>query len=164
MGKQLFLIRHAEAEEPGGQKDFDRELTHLGLIKASRGGQLLADLGTKPGAFYASSAKRAAYTAELIHERLGQDLAPIQFVDNLYNASPRILLELIGKLNNNLASVVLVGHNPSITYVAEYLTGESLANGMAPGGIALLVSELAEWSLLSQRTCQLAWYREPEAH
>jgi phosphohistidine phosphatase len=164
MGKQLYLVRHADAEEQGaGQKDFDRELTHQGLLKASRVGQLLADLGAKPQALFASTAKRAAYTAELIHERAGQT-ATLLLEDSLYNASPRTLLDFIAKLDDSLGVVLLVGHNPGISYVAEYLTGEASVSGMSPGGIAHLVLDLDHWQQVGQRTAQLGFYRVPETH
>jgi phosphohistidine phosphatase len=164
MGKQLYLVRHADAEEQGaGQKDFDRELTHQGLLKASRAGQLLADLGASPGALFASTAKRAAYTAELIHERTGQ-AAALLLEDNLYNASPRTLLDFIAKLDDKIEVVLLVGHNPGISYVAEYLTGEAVVSDMSPGGIAHLVLDLDHWQQVGQRTARLSFYRVPETH
>jgi phosphohistidine phosphatase len=164
MGKQLYLVRHADAEEQGaGQKDFDRELTHLGLLKASRAGQWLADQGASPQALFASPAKRAAYTAELIHERTGQ-LANLGIEENLYNASPRTLLDFIAKLDDEFDVVLLVGHNPGISYVAEYLTGQAAVSAMSPGGIAHLQLDLDHWQQVGQHTAKLAFYHVPETH
>ncbi|MCU0450343.1 MAG: histidine phosphatase family protein [Bernardetiaceae bacterium] len=160
MPKTLLLIRHAEAEEPSlAQKDFDRELTSSGTMRASRIGRELAAKGEKPDAFFSSSAKRAVGTAELVGEQLGLVGQHIQYVDELYNASPRTLLDFFTHLADRFEYAVVVSHNPGITYLTEYLTGAEIGT-MSMGSAAKIVFPFAQWALISQRSGELAWYSD----
>jgi phosphohistidine phosphatase len=160
MPKTLLLIRHAEAEEPSpALKDYDRELTSSGTMRASRIGRELAAQGEKPSALFASSARRAVTTAELVGEQLGFVGQHIQYVDELYNASPRTLLDFFTHLADQHPYVAIVGHNPGITYLAEYLTGAEIGT-MSMGSVAKVVFPFDGWELISQRSGELAWYSD----
>lgn len=161
MAKQLLLIRHAEAETPYlGQRDFDRELTSHGIITTSVTGKKLKELGFKPDYILSSGANRAKNTSILLAEQLGYEVDSVAFADEIYNCNLSILLEYVNKINSQFQHVIMVNHNPNITYLAEYLTGADLSMGMNPIGIANITFEVEDWKMVKQHTGKLLWYKE----
>jgi phosphohistidine phosphatase len=161
MAKQLLLIRHAEAETPYiGQRDFDRELTSHGIITASGTGKKLKEIGFKPDFMLGSGANRARNTTMLLAEQLDYNIDDILSVDELYNCNLSILLEYVNKINNQFQHVIIVNHNPNITYLVEYLTGADLSMGMNPIGIANITFDLEDWKMVKQHSGKLLWYKE----
>jgi phosphohistidine phosphatase len=162
MPKELLLIRHAKSDwSISGQKDIDRQLNSRGLFTAPKVGRWLAEKGVRPDAIYSSTASRAHRTAELVAEQLGIDIASIQLEESIYEASPRNLLEFINKLNNNDNYVVVFGHNPGFTYIAEYLTGAVVEN-IPTCGCVLIRFDLSNWAEVSKDSGSLVWEYFPE--
>ena len=56
--RTLVLVRHAKAETPGEQPDFDRALTATGRADADAAGAWLADHGLRPQLVLCSAARR----------------------------------------------------------------------------------------------------------
>jgi len=161
MTKQLLLIRHAEAETPyWGQKDFDRELTSHGVISASVTGKKLKEQEFVPDLILTSAANRAKTTAILLAEQLGYEAHNIQSAVEIYNCSLNTLMDYIHKIDSRCEKVILVNHNPSISYLVEYLTNENLYGGMNPIAVANIAFDVAKWSEVGQRTGKLLWHKE----
>ncbi len=161
MVKQLLLIRHAEAETPYlGQKDYDRELTSHGIITASVTGKKLKEMGFSPDFVLTSAAKRANTTAILLAEQLGYPVDGVQAREEIYACNLSILLEHLNRIDDKYSHVILVNHNPNISYLAEYLTNENLHGGLNPIGIACITFELENWRKVGQHTGKLLWNKE----
>jgi len=157
----LYLVRHAEAEKPsGGPHDFRRSLTPSGMIDAARMGKLMARKGTHADAFISSPSERTRITAEVFAEQMGFDESRIQYVETLYEGSPRNYLAALGALPESVRSVVLVGHNPSVSYFAEYLTHEELGN--MPTSAVAAIEFNCPWAEISGRSGKLLFYDSPE--
>ncbi len=155
MVKNLFLVRHAEsAEAVAGIKDIERELTAKGYRDAPRLGRYLFDQSIHPDAILSSTAQRARATAELMAEQLKFETYKIEFSDELYNASVRTLLRMINEANNDWKSIILVAHNPAISYLAEYLTSSDIGN-ISPAGLVSLSFEVDDWNEVSEGTGKL---------
>ncbi len=160
MKKILILVRHAYARENDkGQKDFDRSLTEQGFGDASVVGRFLYNKNVSADRIISSPAIRAMETAELIAEQMKYDTNRIQFEPEIYNGSVRSLLSLINSLNNTWKKVVIVGHNPAVTYLAEYLTKFNIGN-MEPCGYASIIVP-GDWESVSEGTCSLDYYQYP---
>lgn len=159
MPKKLILIRHAQAEA-GGASDFDRHLTQEGQRDARYVGQWILDKDLKPEMFYTSTAIRASETTAAITEVLGLSNRA-QEISNLYEASVRTFLREIKKVNEDFQNVVFVGHNPTITYLAEYVSGYSV-NNMTPGGLVLLQLEVETWKEVGEKSTAFIQYFSPE--
>lgn len=142
----LFLIRHAEAEEKElDQKDYDRGLTPDGIQDATRIGYFLQKEAINPDIIFSSSARRARATAILIAEQIKYITDQIHENSNLYQASIRILLETVCNLKDEWNTVFLVAHNPEISYLAEYLTSEEI--GTLPSGSFVQIGfKLKSWA------------------
>lgn len=148
--KKLFLIRHAHAEKYSESNlDIDRKLTSEGMKVASLVGKYLMDEGMKPEAVISSSAHRALLTAELVATQLDFDIEKIQGVELLYKASVREFVDFIGHINDDLQSVLIVGHNPTITYVSDYLCSAEISS-MSPGALVQINFSIDSWSVISK--------------
>lgn len=152
--KHLILIRHAEtAEKVTGRTDKDRELTTSGMRQAASVGHFLKNHSTAIDIILSSEALRAITTAQLIAEQLttGDDLVEID--DELYQASVGTLFEKLrsGDEHHNIA---IVGHNPTISYFAEFLTGSSV-DDMKPCTVLILNLSIGSWKELAKGSATL---------
>ena len=128
MAKTLYLMRHAKAESPGMQQgDFERPLNKHGLHDAQEMGQRLKERGASPDIILCSPAKRARQTAERLIGELGGAMETVQFDDRIYENTIDILLNLIRGLPEGCASAMVIGHNPSIGWLANQLSGYQVA-------------------------------------
>jgi len=155
------LIRHAEAEErEKGEKDIDRGLTSEGIQNATRTGYFFQQNGIQPDILISSPARRTRATAILIAEQMKYETNQIHFNDDLYEASVRNLMQAINNLKSSWSNVFIVGHNPSITYIAEYLTN-SESGSVAPGGFVKIQFSFDDWAKVSEATGDLIEVKDP---
>ncbi len=162
MGKTLYIVRHAKAKatESGG-KDIDRMLASEGLQQSSRLGAYLYKKNTEITAILCSSAMRAVQTAEQIADQINFDISKISIDEDLYEASVRIVGNKMAELNNDWNEVLLVGHNPVLSYFVEYLT-EHHFDGMRTGSLVKISSTVDDWSEVSKENSSFEYYIAPE--
>ncbi|WPP50252.1 SixA phosphatase family protein [Catalinimonas niigatensis] len=162
MVKNLFLVRHAESSEAvAGIKDIERELTAKGYRDAPRLGRYLFELNIHPDAMFSSNAQRARATAELMAEQLKYEIHKIEFSEDLYNASVRTLLRIINEAKDDWHTLIIIAHNPAVSYLAEYLSREAIGN-IVPGGVVNLTFEIEGWKEVSEGTGKLLSTIDPE--
>jgi phosphohistidine phosphatase len=162
MPRYLYLLRHAQsAEKQHGQTDRDRNLTHLGMKQALLVAQFLKEQKTLPEMIMTSVAERAKETTSLIADALNFDPDRVLHQDELYEASTRTFLDFIRLLDHNLYHVMCVGHNPTISYLGEYLTKSEIGE-MVPGGLSILKFNVRTWAEVTEGGAELVLYRTPE--
>lgn len=144
--KRLWIARHAEAIDD--YDDFNRILTTKGYRQAVSTGKEIANYKISMNEIWTSSAVRTFLTAHFFAEQLGFDKQNIQSHKELYNASVRVWLQTINQqFNENSTDILVVGHNPHISYLVELLTGQSF-EGLQPSQVALVEShkDWSEWT------------------
>jgi phosphohistidine phosphatase len=161
MLKQLFLFRHAEAVDKSHHPDRDRELTSNGIQQSIRMGAYLSRHHIVPDVIFSSSAERTRQTAVIAADQLKLDKAKIVCVDELYEASTRTFLEFITTLDNGYHQVMCVGHNPTISYLAEYLTRAEIGE-MATAGIVIIRYNMLSWNEVRQGNGEFVNYLYPD--
>jgi phosphohistidine phosphatase len=143
--KTLFLVRHAKSSWARPDlADFDRPLNARGERDAPEMGRRLARAGVRPARMITSPAVRARMTAEAIAKALGYPVGRIVAEERLYGADVPTWLEVIGSLPGTEAAVMLVGHNPGITELANRLGTETVDN-VPTCGIVTLDYDTASW-------------------
>jgi phosphohistidine phosphatase len=162
MTKNLYLVRHAKAEpQSAGLSDFDRQLNNTGIQEATKMGKLLSDLQIKPDLIVSSPASRTTTTAEILCDWLGYDASTIHFERLIFDAaSIEKLLGIINGFSEEKQNIILVGHNPIISYLAEYLTGENVGD-LPTGGTACIGWEIITWKEVLSRNGKLNWLKYP---
>ena len=162
MTKSLLLVRHAQAntKEPGEQ-DLDRSLNEAGVMDALRIGRYLLMEEINIGRIMTSHAKRAIETATLICESLKLDLNMIIELEDLYEASARTLLDNINQFDETICCVVLIGHNPALAFLGEYLSNQPVGF-LPPGGLIWLEFKDMKWKEVGKETAFLKETIYPE--
>ena len=160
MNRSLIIMRHAQAVNPGLQSDFDRELTPTGERDARHIGKLIAENHDSIDRIISSTAVRALSTAQIIREQLGME-NKIEEDEELYEASVRTALDVINNIESGYKKVILIGHNPTVSYLSDYLTSAPL-EGMAPGSFIEIEFEGQAWKEIAQNTGTFLTYQSPE--
>lgn len=162
MAKHLYLFRHAEAVgKESRQEDITRELSQAGVKNSLHMGAWFKEHTITFDMMVSSSAMRAEQTAMLIADAMKVDKSKIILTDVLYEASLRVVLDYINNIEDAYESVLCVGHNPAISYLAEYIT-KAETGEMVPGSVAIIKFELPSWKLVSSNTGELVNYVTPE--
>ena len=141
--RRLILMRHGHAEE--NRDDYPRVLSERGRAAARRSGEELAQAGLVPGHILTSSAPRALETAEIVAQSSGYQGA-IQQDRALYLAAASRYRSALQELPAQLSSVLLVGHNPSLSELAQELGRRR--GDLAPAEYESLALDLLDWSEL----------------
>jgi len=128
MARQLWLLRHGEAEPHGSANDDDRRLTERGEGQSRAAGRALAALEVTFQAVYTSPKVRARDTARLACEALGCE--PLEHQPLRMGFSADDALELLHADER----ILVVGHEPDISQVVHDLTGGQI--DMKKGGVA----------------------------
>ena len=147
MQKRITLLRHAKSSwKDASLADRDRPLNRRGNKSAPDMGKRLAELGVRPSLLLTSPAKRARETARLIARELNYPLEFIQSESDLYLATPETILQVVARQDNGFNDVMLFGHNPGITELANRLGHRNIDNVPTCGmvGIELDVKEWTE--------------------
>lgn len=116
-----MLLRHAKSAYPDGVADHDRPLAPRGIREAGLAGDWLR--AHLPGfdAVLCSTATRARQT--LWRTGIG---ASVRYVERLYEAGPGAVMDEIASVDDDIATLLVVGHEPTMSAVAVGLAG---ANG-----------------------------------
>ncbi|RRQ19970.1 SixA phosphatase family protein [Thiohalobacter thiocyanaticus] len=122
MSKTLALLRHAKSDWDAGTTDIDRPLNKRGKKDAPSLGRWLQRQAWRPQLILSSPAVRARQTIEAVIEQAGMQDVELRWEEELYLASRKSLLQRIRGLSQETKSVLLVGHNPGLEEVLEYLS------------------------------------------
>ena len=140
--KTLYLIRHAKSSwTDAGLSDFDRPLNKRGKKAAPEMARRLALKEIVPDLIIASPARRAKDTAVCMAEGVGFSSAEILYDDGLYLGTLMYHLDVLTRLFAAVDTVFLVGHNETITELAEFLSGSYLGNVPTAGIVAVAFGE-----------------------
>lgn len=155
-------MRHAKSDQSiVGLKDFDRPLNNRGLGDAPRMGRRLLEMGVKPDLVISSPAERAKTTAEYVSEQLNYDIDTIVYDPEVYEASVRSLLVVVNNIEDKYNTVIIFGHNPTHTYLAEYLTKEAIGNIPTSGAVCINF-EFDSWKMVSEGAGKMKWFEYPK--
>lgn len=162
MAITLYIVRHAKAEDRATfMADYDRKLTSDGVMAAARMGRYLTEKKILPGTFISSTAPRASETAKVIAEQIGYDVTQIDFDEKLFEGGPKAYLAALNALPETTASAMIVGHNPDVSYLAEFLTHESIGS-MSKGAVVAVTFADLTWAEVSGRTGSVAFTVSPK--
>lgn len=120
--RRLFLLRHAKAESKSiGNGDRDRPLAPRGHRQATAMGAFFKKHGFDPVSILCSSALRTRETLASMKAGLPR-FSDASYLDQLYSASPDILVRTLEQEVVEEGDVLLVGHNPEIGMLVQLLS------------------------------------------
>ena len=111
---RLFLMRHANTENPAGKNDFERLLTEQGKEEASQAATFLHE--HQIDKFIVSYAKRTMQTAKIIEEQV--EVAESEIVTELYENDQDAAINMLAGQEDRNKHILVIGHNPMIYNLA----------------------------------------------
>jgi phosphohistidine phosphatase len=127
--RQLVLLRHAKAEPAGSLEDRLRPLALAGRRQASEVGTSLRAAGVQPDLVLVSSAVRTRQTWDLVRAGLGLGPEVARIEDEVYTAGVRTLLGLLHAVDASVRTLLVVGHEPTVSQAAAALAGPGSDEG-----------------------------------
>ncbi|MCU7932954.1 MAG: histidine phosphatase family protein [Candidatus Thiodiazotropha sp. (ex Codakia rugifera)] len=126
MARELMLLRHGKSDWNEQVEDFQRPLKDRGKRGAQRMGVWLLQQQLQPDTVISSPAERAIVTAEKALKAMGGDAHAIKEDRRIYAARVEDLLQVLAEAPADSARVLLVGHNPGLEALTEFLEGERI--------------------------------------
>ena len=118
----LIVLRHGKSDWSGGEPDHLRPLAPRGRRQVPEAGRWLADHAGDIDLAVVSPAERARETWQLASAELPVP-PPIRVDDRVYGGAAGSLLGVLQALPDEVATVVLVGHNPGVEDLVASLIG-----------------------------------------
>lgn len=151
--RRLMLARHAKSSWGNVTlSDHDRPLSARGRKAAPRVAKALRQAGFVPDLAYSSTSVRTRETWALMESAFPGPPA-VEFLRELYGASPRGVLDVIAAAPSNVTTLLVLGHNPSTHALAAYLseTGQTeridrIRYKFPTGAVAVIELAGASWA------------------
>jgi phosphohistidine phosphatase len=124
MNRNLFLVRHAQPHHSQSyNSDKERELKPEGILQANQLGKYLNESNYNINLIMTSDAVRAKTTATLIANTINYPTHQIKWAEKIYSGGLNELLAILKETPDDTQHLLLVGHNPTISELAIYLSG-----------------------------------------
>ena len=161
--RQLVVMRHAKAEH-SGPTDFERALADRGRRDAAEAGSWLAGQGLTPDHALVSASRRTQETWAALADGAGWSLEP-ELDRGLYAADPESVFDLVRLTSEDVSSLVVLGHNPTMAVLAQLLddgTGDAAAvaemAGDFPTSAVAVFDYDGSWADLGEGRARLTAY------
>lgn len=162
----LLLLRHAKSDYPDGVADHDRPLAPRGIREAALAGDWIRANVGGVDAVLCSTATRTRQTLA----RTGIE-ANVQYDDDLYDSTPGTVLGLINGVDDDVTTLLVVGHEPTTSMLA---LGLAAANGSAaavaeristkfPTSAIAVLRSATPWRRLELRSATLVDFHVPRS-
>lgn len=156
--RELLVYRHGHARAEA-ETDYARELRDKGKRNAQRIGIWLHQQQLLPDRVITSGAVRARRTAGKTCKTAGLPAQLVRIDERLYLAGRKTLLECLREVPEDTRRVLLVGHNPGLESLLQYLSYDPVprnAKGriLSPAALAWLQLDVA-WQELEKSTAGL---------
>lgn len=159
MKRELLLLRHGKSDRDADVEDFHRPLTDQGKRGAQRHGARLARLGLQPDHVVASPAERALVSAQKAVKAMGSAADGLHQDNRIYAAGLAELLAVVRDCPVRARRVLLVGHNPGLERLLEYLAGDALPvpddGELMPTATLARLDMPEDWSSLKSGSAEL---------
>ncbi|MFT3885859.1 MAG: histidine phosphatase family protein [Flavobacteriales bacterium] len=158
--RTLYLVRHAKSSwAEAGLADRDRPLNERGLHDAPEMAARFKARNEPVDLLVSSPAKRAIRTARFFAQALG--IPDITEVERIYEAHHRSIQHLIEELPDTAQRVMLFGHNPGFSSLAEHLAQGGLGE-LPTCAIVRIDFTTNTWKEISGGTGTLVWWDQPK--
>lgn len=165
MRRKLLVLRHGKSDWSTGKQDFDRPLVERGRLGAQRMAAWMQAQHLVPVHIVSSSAARAAETAEAVCATIGLKLKDVRFDGRAYAAGVGELLAVLADSPKEAEAVMLVGHNPGLEELVQFLSEEPVAipadGKLLPTAALALLETDSEWAALGARCARLISVTRP---
>ena len=146
--KRIIVMRHAKSSwKDATLDDHDRPLNKRGRKDSPKMGRALKKLGWVPEQVLSSTSQRTRETWQGMADQFGETNIEVRWLDTFYHGGPRDVLQQLSQLDDEVSSVLLLGHNPGWESVVETLCDEPVR--MTTANAVLLESSSSDWKTAS---------------
>ncbi|HRW63075.1 MAG TPA: histidine phosphatase family protein [Bacteroidales bacterium] len=151
--KNLYIVRHGKASwDYGNISDIDRPLKERGINDSYTMAIRLRARNQIPDLLLSSPAIRALHTATIFAREFDLDERKLEIRNDLYMSGKTNIIDIIRKTNDNVSSLMIFGHNPGFTDLANYFLINKIDN-LPTTGIVTLKFELNSWEEIHPKKC-----------
>ncbi len=167
--KTIALLRHAKSDwDVDAPSDFDRPLNERGRLAAGAMGRFIKRECGEFAQALVSPARRCRETFDQVCAELG-DAPATRFDERIYLASVGNLLELVHEQDDDFDRLLMIGHNPGLTYLVlelirqdeAVLERERIAEKFPTAAFVQLQCDVERWADLGKSACRLNKRRYP---
>jgi phosphohistidine phosphatase len=126
MTRELLILRHGKSDWDAGTDDFNRPIQDRGKRGAQRIATWLMRQGLVPDYVVSSPAVRAKETASKACKAMGLGSDDVHINRAIYLATQGELLAVLAACPSSATRVMIVGHNPGMEDLLEYLASEPI--------------------------------------
>lgn len=146
MIKNLYIVRHGKSTwDYESTSDIDRPLKERGIKDAYTMSERLLKRNQVPELIISSNAARALHTATIFARTFKLNSKQIVINGDLYLTSPNTAIDIVSSTDNDIHSLMIIGHNPTFTDLANYYLKDKIDN-MPTTGIAGFKFEINTWA------------------
>jgi len=157
-------MRHAKSSwDFEDLSDHDRPLDNRGRKDAPLMARELVSREITIDLLMSSTAVRALTTASLVARELEYETDKIALEEQIYKADKQELLEIINGIPNQFDKVMLIGHNNTITELANLLSPDLIPE-IPTTGVVALSFDCTTWSEISKENATLEFFDYPKNH
>jgi len=136
--RTLLMLRHADAESTRpGSRDRERRLTPAGARAAADLGGALREAGVRVDLALCSVATRAQQTLAELDLAATHHRPRIGVLPELYDAGGEEILDLIRRTEDDVTTLLVVGHAPGLPWVVGALADPATSD---PGALVVVAS------------------------
>ena len=155
--KNIYFLRHAKSSwDDFALKDFDRPLSTRGIQDADLMGNYFRSKKIKLDLVLSSPSKR---TKETLEHFFHFEKPKVQFEESIYHASLDQVLDVIFSVPESTRSIMLVGHNPSMHEITEYLSNKFI-NKYPTCCLASLIID-TDWNKAARGCSDINFLKKP---
>ena len=160
--KRLLLLRHAKSSwEVEGLHDYFRPLNERGYADAPIIAQFIHNQQVLPELVVASPAIRTYTTASIVMQQLKMSQNSLKLHSTLYDSGIEDYLKVVSELHNRHETVLLVGHNSSISDLLNTLL-KTTDLYLPTCGLAVLEIQTDQWHEIGSAGAQLILMTTPK--
>jgi phosphohistidine phosphatase len=162
MPKTLHIARHAKSSwDFEDISDIDRPLNPRGVNDAYLMARRFAGKKAFPDLVIASPANRALYTAVIYARVLKLSWDKIVLNDTVYTGDAEDIIAIIESVDNKHDSVMVFGHNPAFTVLANHFVRDPIDN-IPTAGIVSLTFKEKNWQEIGHASPQKVDFEYPK--
>jgi len=143
--KHLYLVRHAKSSWELDFPDIERTLNERGYRDAHLVGKYLSEnIDHRPDAVVCSPSVRTYTTALIFLPYLKFPVGKLMLARNLYESGPEDYLNTISETSDEIKTLMLFGHNPTISELTNRLTGRN-SESLGTTNVAEITLAISSW-------------------
>jgi phosphohistidine phosphatase len=159
--KTLHLLRHGKSSwEIESVKDIDRPLLERGMKNTYMMAERFIKRNPAPDLIITSCAIRAIHTAHIFARTVKYPIEKIFVTEKLFEASNEAVFDTIISVSNDIQNLVIVGHNPTFTQIANWYMDHEIEN-VHTSGLVSITFDCEDWKNI-QRCDHKAVFESPK--